>query len=123
MKLLILEIDVFTASTVILAIILSPNTKDLCPRSVDSLETTWKLAMEILALYEGRGRSFSRRCAWTLQTALEQGLRETKLSPRSSRGVCQKLLVDYAIPYICVVTGDAAKLTILIPTDRTNLAS
>lgn len=86
MELLIPKLDVFTASTVILAIILSPDADVLRPRSADPLEATWKLAMEILALYEGKGRSFSRRCAWTLQTALEQGLRETKSNQGGSRG-------------------------------------
>lgn len=33
--------------------------------------------MEVLAVYEDQGRPFARQCAWTLQTALDQGLRDT----------------------------------------------
>lgn len=77
-------VDIFTASTVILAVMVSEHAQVLCPDAADPLETTWKRAMEILAVYEKDGVAFARQCAWTLQTALEQGLRDTRSESRGS---------------------------------------
>lgn len=73
-------VDVFTAGTVILAVVLSRHTRSLYPDSAMPFENIWRQVMEVLAVYEEQGSFFAKRCAWTLQTALEQGLRDTTSS-------------------------------------------
>lgn len=66
------KIDVFTAGTAILAILLSPDTQRLLPERDDSVGVAWTRVMEVFAVYEQQGSRFARRCAKMLQRSLDQ---------------------------------------------------
>lgn len=66
--------DLFTASTVLLAIHMSPYLRQAYSEPLESLNSSWEEAATALKYYEGCGISFAKRCLWTLQTAFTQAM-------------------------------------------------
>ncbi|KAI9155697.1 arylsulfatase [Paramyrothecium foliicola] len=89
-----LILDVFTASTALLAVLLSPDVQSLLPSTIGPLETTWKRAIDVLVLYEEQGCKFAGQCAMTLRTALSQGLRDLRSHSRG-KSIFSSMIQDH----------------------------
>ncbi|KAH7026651.1 uncharacterized protein B0I36DRAFT_160944 [Microdochium trichocladiopsis] len=70
-------LHLFTASTVILAVLCSSYLRSIQRDMMDAIRRCWSMALECMVLCEQRGNSFAGKCLRILRAAYDQSTRES----------------------------------------------
>ena len=77
--------DLYTAGTVILAALLTPNLWEAIPPNHPPLENSWKQCIESLSMYAQSESTFAKKCVRVLKAVHAHGSNQTSLQPQTNR--------------------------------------
>lgn len=93
----------YTAGTVLLAVLLTPALRQARPNKTPSLNASWEVCIDALSRFADSDESFAKSCVLLLQSALDHALSEIRTNSRH-----KKLHADHRSP-ICEANVQASQ--------------
>lgn len=93
----LISLDLYTAGTVVLAVLLIPSLQDAVPDSIGSIEASLTQCIESLSMYEKSESTFAKKCLRVLQTFHSQKAVYVNLQMRTNGKPAKPARMEFSL--------------------------